>query len=367
MAAPARRSAALGAVATAFVAMACGDDRAPVAPTSVSAIEIRRTPPTSVIAEYELADIAWATDSTFVAAIDGGSSIVLVRWDGSLHRQVARKGDGPGEVRTVFGLARSGNELFALDANRFRVLTWTHDGELKRDVPFEPKLAIGMWMTERGLALKVDGGFGSGVLHFDVLAAGGDSAGRLSRHTVRNTLREPDSTCFYCPSAVSRDGTIASSASDTSYRILRWRADGTPLPPIERPELAAIRRTQREVDSIAEMYEDMIQRFGSRGRMTPRLAARLRESARQNAFKRWFLGRSLVYDDDGRLWVQRQVGDGDSAAIDVFDRRAQLIGIVRLPRGIVMHRANAARILASTLDDEGVLTVLEYRVDLPTR
>lgn len=365
----ARRAAALscGLVCIAPFAWGCGKPAQRASPQDLVATEVRRTPPSSVIAEQELADLEWGGDSTILAAVERGTSIVLVRWDGSLHRQVARAGDGPGEVRNVFGLARSPDRLVALDAHRFRVLSWTHEGELVRDAAFTPALATGVWMTDRGLALKSDGAFMSGAVHFDILESRGDSARRLSRFTTRNALRSADSTCSYCPSAVSRDGLVASSTSDTSYRILRWRTGGASLQSIERPDLPAIRRSQREADSVVQVFEEAIQRLAARGRATPENVARFRDAGRQNAVKRRFLARGLVFDEDGRLWVQRQVADGDSAAVDVFDRRARLIGSVRLPVGTIMHRAGDAHVLASSTDDEGVLTVIEYRVPMPRR
>ena len=82
----------------------CGVTREPISAEQWNVREVRRTPLTSAIAEEEIVDIEWTTDSTLFVAIDGGRQLVLLNWDGTLQRRVSRRGvvemvfEGPQET-----------------------------------------------------------------------------------------------------------------------------------------------------------------------------------------------------------------------------------------------------------------------------
>lgn len=320
--------------------------------------EVRRTPLASEIARHEIVDIDWATDSLLFSTIEGGEELALFGWDGSLARRVARKGEGPGEVSFALHVLRATDaSLKAIDVRQFKVKTWSIDGELQSDVRFPAALATGAWDTDEGLVLRTDAG--NGEMRFDLLS---DPGASLRRASFASRPSRAETSCSYCPTAVAMDGTIAMATSDTSYRILRASREGAALPPIERADLAAIPLSESEADSIVEVYDAMadkiVQRSGLRSG-----AERLRAAGRMRAFKPRFTGR-FSFDERSMLWVQRNVANGDSAAVDVFDRDAKLLGEFRLPPGVVMYRARHGNVLGMFLTDEGETVVAEWTVNL---
>ena len=93
------RRAALALVTV--VSVGCDNVRESLPAEQWSVREVRRTPLTSAIAEEEIVDVEWATDSTLLVAIDGGRQLVLLNWDGTLQRRVSRRGSGPGETHSL--------------------------------------------------------------------------------------------------------------------------------------------------------------------------------------------------------------------------------------------------------------------------
>lgn len=316
----------------------------------------------SEIAGHEVTDIDWSTDSTLFASIERAEELVLVGWDGAIKKRVARKGDGPGEVSFALHVMRADDSsLKAIDVRQFKVKTWSTSGELWSEVRFPAALATGAWMTDEGLVLRTDAG--NGEMRFDLLS---DSGVSLRRASFASRPSRAETSCSYCRSAVALDGTIAMATSDTSYRILRARSDGSALTPLERRGIPAIPLSKLEGDSITEIYESMANKIAQRPGMPRSSVERLRASGRMRAFKNRFVGR-FSFDEHSALWVQRQVAEGDSAAVDVYDREARLLGEFRLPTGVVMYRAHHGKVLGSFVTTEGETVLIEWVVDVPRR
>ncbi|MHB1296956.1 MAG: SMP-30/gluconolactonase/LRE family protein [Gemmatimonadaceae bacterium] len=350
-----RGSAIAMAIGTVGIA-GCGDKHAEARVLEVH--EIRRTPVESDLALEEIVDIEWATDSTLFVAVDGGKALVIVGWDGGVRRRVARHGQGPGETQMTVSLVRLGDSVIAsVDAAQFRITHWTTTGRFRSDARYQAALTTGAWETDEGLVLKSDALMGQ--MRFDLLD---DSATSVRRASFVSRPSIADVSCVYCPAAVDREGRIAMAVSDTTYRILRTGPDGAPRTPIERPDLAAVRRTPREADSLRARWSDVVGRLSARG-MRPEQLQRVRDVAQKSIYKKRFTARGLAYDSAGSLWAQRAVVDGDSAAIDVYDADAKLLGTIRLPEGTIMRRVRPRLLLVTITLESGEPVIIEYAVN----
>jgi hypothetical protein len=346
-------------LAGAAVAVACSSgDPVPGADRRLSVTDVRRTPLLSSIAEEEVADVEWAADSTLMVAVNAGTEVLVVDWNGRIRRRASRRGSGPGETQgAMWVVRRSDGSMVTLDVLARRISWWTVDGTFLRDAPLDVPMVTGAWDSDRGLVVRTADG--SRELAFRVI---NDSGKSTDAATFPARPASPDASCEFCAAAVSPAGVIAMAVSDTGYTILRSKLDGDSLSSVRRPDVAAVRRSSRERDSVAAVWKGVESRLADRGRLSPYLRDALRRSAASGEYHKRFLPRGILFDDHGWLWAQRSVADGDSATVDIFDERPAFVGTLRLAPGSVLWRVRQGRLLATQRGPREETVIREFAV-----
>ncbi len=173
-------------------------------------------------------------------------------------------------------------------------------------------------------------------------------------------LDDASGSCSYCPSAVSTLGLIARATSDTSYRVLRSRKDGDTLRAIERQGVPRVRLSASQLDSLAEgarKFQELLDRSNASQQQRDRFRSRTHPE-----FANRFISRSIRFDEEEKLWVQRAVTAGDSAEVDLFDVRSKYLGTMRFPPGAVLRRVSEGRALTTITYANDRTVIAEYRL-----
>ncbi len=331
------------------------DEAAPKAEhRALSVVLVRETPLFSQIAEDEVIDAEWASDSTLFLSVARGKELLLVAWNGRVSTRVASEGRGPGEVIGAMWLLRRGDSaLVSVDILQPRVSWWSINGELLHESNPELPFITGAWSTRDGIVVRV-----ARPRHFTYTWL--DDSGRVGANTAFPSERNSAGTsCGYCPSAVSENHRIAMAVSDTTYRFLISNRAGDSLANVSRESIPRVRLSPAQLDSVREDAE-ALQALFERTRASEATRERFRSRTHPEYATR-FISRSVRYDERQWLWVQRSVYSGDSAEIDVFDESSDYFGTVRLPPGTVLRRVSSGRLLITHTNGDSRTVVREYR------
>jgi hypothetical protein len=304
-----------------------------------------------------IVDAVWATDSTLIATINGGSALAAIHLDGAVERIFATSGNGPGEVASALWLDIGGDTaVVSFDVGNSRVSWWSLTGTHLRSLRLDQAPFYGGWVTPAGMVIKAAG---AGTVRFLRMTTAGQLLGTVALDARASS---PDATCGYCPGAVRSDGLVAAAASDTSYRILLAAEGSRQVAYAERRSLPAIPLSPLERDSAAAVWQKAIDYMTSRPATTPASLERFRAIAGQQVFKKRFLHNAFWYDTSDRLWVQRSVTAGDSAALDLFDRDGKFVAAFLLPPAARVLDIRRDKILASLENSNGMLRFVYLRL-----
>lgn len=304
-----------------------------------------------------LVDADWLTDSTIVLVAESGTSIRVVDASG-VARQIARNGDGPGEVRGVRNVIRVGADQFiAIDGASSRASYWTIEGNLLHDVRLRGSYISGAWSTDSGVIVRThdEGRSAIELVHLD---ASTDSQPIVRRLPFSGNRSE--SPCQYCKIALGRDLSVVSHIMDDSaYRLLRFTSAGQPKPPLVREGVPLVARSKTELDSIAQFRTRFISQRESA--VERRAFKEAFDQLPISPMKYRFMG-AVIVDRELNIWIQRQTASGAPVEVDVFDRGGTFEFTVLLPEGSRLVRSQGGRILVFRNSENGDQSVEEYRV-----
>lgn len=302
---------------------------------------------------------------------DIGNRVVLVFGpDGRFERQLGREGAGPAEYREPYSLAWLGDTLALFDPMNSRIGLFNPDGSW-----------AGSWRGPRltgGYQVRLYRIGPTSFASFDFRpAADGRQAERVFvRWTPSGTADSaamasftPDPGSFvrceapnrgigfysnpYAPTLVQTpapDGTIAAAMTDR-YRLAFLNPSGDTTRVIERgiePPLLT--------DEEWAPVDSGFRAFREQWRGSTCTASALERPARRPPL------RDLVYDDEGRLWVDAAVPGG--FRFEVFAADGRLLGAVEAPRRqtSVEPSVVAGRLAVVDADSLGVQYVRIFRI-----
>jgi hypothetical protein len=284
--------------------------------------------------------------------------------DGESLRRIGREGGGPGEFRAVLSLGMLGDTLVVLDPGNGRL------GFLS---------PTGAWLGQR-LYNRVSGPevriYQTGAHELSIPAVRGDGMGVVFvRHLAGGELEsvpaQPETEApsyyvfcratgrfvYFLPEWAPRllrvpapGGQVAESWSGV-YRIAFLDAGGDTVRVVER-DLPRLIPTDEEWDRQVAQFDSMLAPLAA-PICDPRRPPRPEEKA---------LIRAILFDDRGRMWVERRTEDG--FALDAFDRLGALRGSVDIPtraEGVPIF-IRGDRVYIVVQDELGVDTVLVFEL-----
>jgi len=129
-------------------------------------------------APYQVTSAVRLGDGRIAVASNGGGEILVYRADGSFDRLLGRRGDGPGEFRTIFALGLlPGDSLAAWDALARRLSVFARDGSFSHAIS----------PSEGGLLPRAMGWTDAGELVLGV-PAGGTPPGSDAPVVIRDSI-----------------------------------------------------------------------------------------------------------------------------------------------------------------------------------
>lgn len=319
-------------------------------PRTVPRLEIERlTETTGTPVEFGSIQSIVADGKGQVFVADGLTQEIIVLTPGGRRlRTIGGRGRGPGEFSGLSSLAWEGDTLVALDVNTRRVTRFTSDGILVATWPWPTEAGRPVRLYQAGPRVR---GAGLVVRPTVLFRSAAEAAAQW---------QEPE-TIF---SALVDDGTARSfvAVHDTASEHRGFECDGPglielfpdpllgyngPLRAFVSPqELARVSPEEYRIDVIDvtsgdtvrtlerdypalrltdEEWADATRYFHERDRAVGPLNCDL-ESMRPEYLP---IVRSMVSDNDGRLWVETRRADG--YAVSVIDREGQLLGEASLP------------------------------------
>lgn len=303
-------------------------------------------------------DITWLSDTAVLILHDNGRRVDALSWGTGRTVPIARSGNGPGEISGANRLLElSGNELMAVDPSSRRATIWNSDGALLRSSSYPG--GWGAWVVGDQVAVLSQDPTRGGLRLSAYDAQSWQLTGELA---YVETLTGSDLPCVYCPFAVSVTGIIAAATRDSAYLIRLYGPDGTERPSIRRKDVAAVSLTDEEVDSTRRAWAGAIADYVAVTSVVRPSDIQRLELARDAAtVKKRFVRDGLRFDDQGRLWAQRNVRDGEPAAIDVFDKTGEFLGTIRLDVGERLSRIRGTRALSFIERPDGTVRIRELR------
>lgn len=279
--------------------------------------------------------------------------------DGRFIRRIGRPGAGPGEYQNANGLAwDSLGRLLVVDQQYARNTWFDTTG---RYVTSQTRPVSGFYGWTWGGTVLNDGR----VVEPLSIREGNDSRSALAwvdaQGRLRDTLRFPSSNpghvwvlarnggrlhmqVPFTPGGlthIDRRGFLWVARTDR-YRIMQLSLRGDTVRVVERAA-TPLPVTRREVDSIMNVLE-------ARHGAGPDL-----DRSKIPATKP--LIRSLITDDEGRLWV-RLVQEGGGTAFDVFDANGRYVDRASTPLRLGMHQVIRRGMLYTDARDEDDLPFL---------
>ncbi|HLL47323.1 MAG TPA: 6-bladed beta-propeller [Longimicrobiaceae bacterium] len=292
---------------------------------------------------------------------------------GTHVRTIGRKGSGPGEFRSVSGLTRMPNgNLLVLDFGNSRFSVYDTAGVLVTTYPRRTTVSISPW----------PGRFDRQGRLYDVESAGAANESRTNAVVRLDEAFQPTDT-FRLPAfqmqyfevsrkvdqntdvtrvnvpftpsqiwSIDPEGYVWVAVTDR-YRLERYSFDGTVDRVVERrftpvPVTAADRRR-----SLEGNYD--FTRKG--GRIDASRIPKTKPALN-----------SLFFDHEGRMWVKPVRPEGENPVLDVFDPSGEYLGRVLAPERMVVGPGTAVRgdrMAALTMDEDGVQSVVVFRIEKP--
>ncbi len=295
-----------------------------------------------------------------IIVLDRSAPYVRI-FDGAGRAQVAfaRTGQGPAELQSPVAVARRGDGVIEVVDMARSLVRFDSLGHERGVVALGGFATAGAFAPEGGHLLVGLTAGGNPVLRLVRL----DSAGRaavLRRIEPADFPERPRGSPDGLSIAVGPGGSFVVGDGKGSYRIRRYRPDGTPTGEITR-DIAKARKTGDEIREEKERRERdigaVMQRMGS-ARPVPAVHLSDIDTDRPH-----FRDSALRFDEQGRLWVRAERALPARTLFDVFDPGGRYVGEVALT-GVAAEFALGAGILAAAMRDElGVERVRVFRVE----
>jgi hypothetical protein len=287
--------------------------------------------------------------------------------EGEVIRRMGREGAGPGEFRSILSLGMLGDTIVVLDPGNGRLGLLSPAGAWSGQRLYNrvsgPDVRIFQTGSDEFSIPALRGGSGT---ELEVVYIRHVSAGTVETIPVRSDIDAPSFYVFcratesfvyfvpeWAPSLLrvpAPGGQIAESWSGY-YRIAFLDAGGDTIRVVER-DLPRLIPTDEEWDHQVAQFDSILSQLSAPS-CDPRRPLRPEEKA---------LIRAILFDDQGRLWVERRTEDG--FALDAFDHFGALRGSVDIPtraEGVPVF-IRGDRVYIVVQDELGVDTVLAFEV-----
>lgn len=317
------------------VSVSCGDNAATGEPNvlTVKAIEGEIAP----FAFRAQTSITWLTDSTLAVADLDDQQVVIVTTAGMEVSRIGRKGMGPGEFAGILPLRGNAKgellvgDMMSMRLSRFdadhnfvtsvsvpgppwELLDWNEDRAVVMWVPFMPTQGptVGIVDLETGTLLS-----DFPVFQMDA---------QLEIPMEGGPMGLPQT---YLTATALRPGVFA-FASSQRYRIVVMDDAGRHVDTFERPEV------EREMPTEDEMREKEAVFRKLMATLNPPPPPEAMEMAMTliQAPKPYFRPHGFATDDEGRLWIATERGDGHSTLIDVLDGDGRFLTTIEVPHQV---------------------------------
>ena len=401
MATRSSRSATPGAVLVALACNACGGDGD--RPTDQAQVQIRdsagiriveyagtsdSTPPFRFSDEplyrhggrpgdyrFHYISSTWPRQGRFLP--DGGAvisdaendEVVLLGPDGALAGVLARRGEGPGEVRSAMPLVLSRDSIVV------------HDGWNRRFTLFVDGALAATYGAHRADNLQMLGGDGAGgVLMFTESYSASPNAGWVHGHMVRYDFRAAALDTIgsfrvfhHSPGQYDNPfetyGTATAVAGhfvtgNTAVPELTWRRPDGSVAQVLRWTSEPAYPTREHWDQFVDFFRKSYERQpGASAEMAREAALRLAERYRLEPDKLLPLYRGSLADSEGRLWLEEyEPGNRHEGVfrLTVIAADGTWLGTVTAPERFIFLDATTDRVLGRVVDELGVQHAVVY-------
>jgi hypothetical protein len=257
---------------------------------------------------------------------------------GSFRDSLGRTGSGPGEFRTVAGLAFGPrNEIAIADLSLRRVITWSESGKPLDATPIETgtPVALTEWLQAPVVAVTDF----QGTLRF--LAVVPKAAAREVARIPVGPQPAVDGHlgCDLCPSVSLADGhRLMAATRDSSYRLVEFDATGKFVRRWTSPSVTAGKRTEAEIDDLRRRMVRGPGPAGGSPEGTPSAPARER-------FR--FPPRIVAVQRDslGRIWALSNHSTLPRPQFDLFTAEGRFLGHVKIRVTLTDFRISGMQLL----------------------
>lgn len=319
--------------------------------------------------------VARLTENRILVASIHGAIVALVDSAGALVRMVGRTGSGPGEFRSVAWVGRCNErDAFVFDRANARMSVVDSTGTVIRE--FAISDSAGRSFVPSAVACSSVGVLAAQTIGRETAGSGATSG------TVRFR-----SDIWSGPATVGRLTRIAASLSDEMFTMA---GGGAPVPLGRRSVLAVSlgaivtgtgesasltlhESTQRRREIITgipsrrttpEAFDDGVEEVLAMvpPAVVPRLRPVVSTLSRPSEFAPY---EAVKADECGRLWVTYRRADAGGHGLRVLGGDGRVLGEVSLRDRATMHEVFNGFVVSSSIDEEGVVRLLTYRVNLP--
>lgn len=311
-------------------------------------------------------EIGWLRPISAAVAPDGGvavldagvSSVLLFRAGTRDVMRVGHPGRGPGEFASPSEVAfNDAGELGILDLER-RLVVFDDAGEHLRSRALEGGTPTALLPTTGGFVVRLARpGVGGSLLYVHIGAEAGGRTDTLVTVRSEAGVAGP-TTCQFCPTALSPDGTVILASGDTTYAIRELDRAAGLVRTWARQDVPGIPLSGNERDSALSRWDAAYAALRARGGPSMPLPVIAR-------FKRRILPHGLAFDGRSRLWVQRSVAELEPATFDLFTREGEFLGEVKLDRPGELLALRDSTLVALHTVESGEPEVIIYRIRDP--
>lgn len=298
---------------------------------------------------------AVAGDGTVILVDGANQRLYRFAPSGTFRDSLGRAGSGPGEFRSVAGLAVGpAGEVALADIRLNRVVMWSAAGR-----------PLGEVALATGTPVAMDGWSGDPVvvltdfareLRFVAVAAGKAPRDVAVIPTAPlSALPVAGKGCDLCPFVALPGGHhLMATTRDSSYRLVEFGADGAAVREWRRPAVAPRQRSPDEIDAL------MLRVLrGPGGGASPEA----RGPAPEREQFRWpprIVG--LARDGGGRIWVRANHAGATQPVFDVFSADGRFLGTQRVTQPVNGFAINGVNLLTWGENDDGEAAVHLFRI-----